>query len=115
MGCSKLCNVLFTYKLARLIQVSGVKANARHPGLVRTSIARNNDLFGRAVNFFIGDRRINVDKGVETLVYLASSREVEDVTGEFFIGCRIVASSDLSYDENLASELWSLSERLTRE
>ena len=115
MECSKLCNVPFNYKLARLIQGSGVTANALHPGLVRTSIARNNDLFGRVVNFFIGDRGINVDKGVETPVYLASSREVEGVTGEFFIDCRAVASSDLSYDENLASELWSLSEWLTRE
>ncbi|MCY4367793.1 MAG: SDR family oxidoreductase [Chloroflexi bacterium] len=114
-GRSKLCNVLFTYKLARLVQGSGVTVNALHPGLVRTSIARNNGLLGRVVNFFIGVRGIGVDKGAETLVYLASSPEVEGVTGEFFIDCRAVASSDLSYNENLASELWSLSERLTRE
>ncbi|MDE2780573.1 MAG: SDR family oxidoreductase [Chloroflexota bacterium] len=114
-GRSKLCNVLFTYKLARLVQGSGVTVNALHPGLVRTSIARNNGLIGRVVNFFIGVRGIDVEKGAETPVYLASSPEVEGVTGEFFIDCRAVASSDLSYDENLASELWNLSERLTRE
>jgi len=114
-GRSKLCNVLFTYELARRIQGSGVTVNALHPGLVRTAIARNNGLLGRVVNFFIGIRGISADKGSETLVYLASSPEVEGVTGRFFIDCRAVASSDLSYDEDLASELWSLSERLTSE
>ena len=114
-GRSKLCNVLFTYEMARRIQGSGVTVNALHPGLVRTSIARNNGLIGRVVNFFIGVRGIDVEKGAETPVYLASSPEVEGVTGEFFIDCRAVASSDLSYDEDLASELWSLSERLTSE
>ena len=114
-GRSKLCNVLFTYELARRIQDSGVTVNALHPGLVRTSIARNNGLLGRAANFFIGVRGVSADKGAETLVYLSSSPEVEEVTGRFFIDCRAVASSDLSYDENLASELWTLSERLTSE
>ena len=89
--------------------------NALHPGLVRTSIARNNGLLGRVANFFIGVRGVSADKGAETLVYLSSSPEVEEVTGRFFIDCRAVASSDLSYDENLASELWTLSERLTSE
>ena len=114
-GRSKLCNVLFTYDLARRIQDSGVTVNALHPGLVRTSIARNNGLLGRVANFFIGVRGVSADKGAETLVYLSSSPEVEEVTGRFFIDCRAVASSDLSYDENLASELWTLSERLTSE
>ena len=113
-GRSKLCNVLFTYELARRIRGSGVTVNALHPGLVRTGIARNNGLLGRVINFFIGVRGIDVDKGAETPVYLAASPEVESVTGEFFIDCRAVASSDLSYDESLASELWTLSERLTR-
>lgn len=112
-GRSKLCNVLFTYELARLIQDSGVTVNALHPGLVGTNFARNNGLIGRVANFFMGVRGISVDKGAETLVYLASSPEVEGVTGKFFIDCQAVPSSDLSYDENLASELWDLSQRLT--
>ena len=112
-GRSKLCNILFTYELARRLEGSGVTANALHPGLVRTNIARNNGLLGRVVNFFIGTRGVDAVKGAETLNYLATSPEVEGTTGKFFVDCRAVPSSALSYDGGLASDLWELSERLT--
>ena len=111
-GRSKLCNILFTYELARRLEGSRVTVNALHPGLVQTNIARNNGLLGRFVNFFIGARGVDADKGAETLVYLASSTQVEGVTGRFFIDCRDVPSSALSYDTELAARLWDMSERL---
>ncbi len=112
-GRSKLCNVLFTYELARRLEGSGVTVNALHPGLVRTRIARNNGVLGRVANFFIGVRGVDATRGAETPVYLASSPEVETVTGKFYIDCRAVASSPLSYETGLTAELWELSERLT--
>lgn len=112
-GRSKLCNVLFTYELARRLEGSGVTVNALHPGLVRTSIALNNGILGRIANFSIGVRGIDVTRGAETSVYLASSPDVEGVTGKFFMDCQPVPSSRLSYDTGLAAELWELSERLS--
>ena len=116
-GRSKLCNVLFTYELARRLAspegAPGVTVNALHPGLVRTNIARNNGLVGRVVNFFIGSRGVDARRGAETLVYLAASPEVEGVTGKYFVDCQPVPSSALSYDTDLAAGLWDLSERLT--
>ena len=111
-GRSKLCNVLFTYELARRLDGSGVTVNALHPGLVRTSIALNNGILGRIANFSIGVRGIDVTRGAETSVYLAASPEVEGVSGKFFVDRRPVPSSPLSYDTGLAAELWELSERL---
>ena len=113
-GRSKLCNVLFTYELSKRLEGTGVTANALHPGLVRTNIARNNGLLGRVVNFFIGARGINPEQGADTLIYLASSPNVEGVTGQYFINRRAVPSSALSYDPDLAAGLWDLSERLTK-
>ena len=110
---SKLCNILFTYELARRLEGENITANALHPGLVRTNIARNNGLLGRVVNFFIGVRGINVDRGAETPVYLAASPEVEGVTGRYFVDCRPVPSSSMSYDAGLAARLWDMSESLT--
>ena len=112
-GRSKLCNILFTYELARRLEGTGVTVNALHPGLVQTNIGRNNGLLGWAVNRFIGARGVDVDTGAETLVYLASSPEVEGVSGKYFVDCRAVPSSALSYDRELAARLWELSERLT--
>ena len=111
--CSKLCNILFTYELARRLEGSGVTVNALHPGLVRTNIARNNGLLGRVLNFFIGVLGVDAAKGAETLIHLATSPGVEGISGRYFVDCRAVPSSGLSYDAGLASDLWELSERLT--
>ena len=112
-GRSKLCNILFTYELSRRLEGTGITVNALHPGLVRTNIARNNGAVGRVVNFFIGARGVDTVQGAKTLVHLAAAREVEEVTGKYFVDCRPVPSSKLSYDPNLAARLWELSERLT--
>ena len=110
---SKLCNILFTYELARRLEGSGLTVNALHPGLVRTNIARNNGLLGRVVNFLIGAGGVNAVRGARTMIYLATSPEVEGLTGKYFVDSRAVQSSALSYDAGLASGLWELSERLT--
>ena len=112
-GRSKLCNLLFTYELARRLEGTGVTVNALHPGLVRTNIARNNGFLGRIVNFCIGARGVSAEQGADTLVYLASSPEVEGVSGQYFVKRRPVSSSILSYDTELASGLWDLSQKLT--
>ena len=112
-GRSKLCNLLFTYELARRLDGTGVTVNALHPGLVRTNIARNNGFLGRIVNFCIGARGVSAEQGADALVYLASSPEVEGVSGQYFVKRRPVSSSILSYDAELASGLWNLSQKLT--
>ena len=112
-GRSKLCNILFTYELSRRLEGTGITVNALHPGLVRTNIARNNGALGRVVNFFIGARGVDTVQGAKTLVYLAASQDVKEVTGKYFVDCRPVSSSALSYDPELAAGLWDLSERLT--
>jgi NAD(P)-dependent dehydrogenase (short-subunit alcohol dehydrogenase family) len=112
-GQSKLANVLFTYELARRLEGSGVTANAVHPGFVFTGFARNN---GAVFNFgmkLIGPFIRQADQGAQTSIYLASSPEVEGVSGKYFIDCKAVDSSPLSYDKALAEKLWQVSLELT--
>jgi NAD(P)-dependent dehydrogenase (short-subunit alcohol dehydrogenase family) len=112
-GQSKLANVLFTYELARRLEGSGVTANALHPGFVFTGFARNN---GAVFNFgmkLIGPFIRQADQGAQTSIYLASSPEVEGVSGKYFIDCKAVDSSPLSYDKELAEKLWQVSLELT--
>jgi hypothetical protein len=56
---------------------------------------------------------ISPEQGAETSLYLASSPEVEGVTGRYFIKCKPARSVKVSYDEDVARRLWETSENLT--
>jgi NAD(P)-dependent dehydrogenase (short-subunit alcohol dehydrogenase family) len=112
-GQSKLANVLFTYELARRLEGSGVTANAVHPGFIATGFARNNGLFFNLGMKLIGLFIRKPDQGAQTSIYLASSPEVEGVTGKYFVDCQPAESSPLSHDPALAEKLWQASLELT--
>jgi retinol dehydrogenase 14 len=112
-GQSKLANVLFTYELARRLEGTGVTVNVLHPGFIATGFARNN---GALYNFgmsLIGPFIRKPEQGAQTSIYLASSPEVEGITGKYFVDCEPVESSPLSYDKSLAEKLWQVSLELT--
>ncbi len=111
---SKLANVLFTYELARRLEGSGVTANCVHPGVVRTSFGRENQPFTwRVMNPVVTRFMRSAERGAETVVYLASSPEVEGLTGKYFVDLQPKTSSKRSYDLEAAVRLWEASERLT--
>ena len=113
-GQSKLCNVLFTYELARRLNGIGVTVNALHPGYVDTGFSLNNGFFFRVFAKF--SARLFGRKpaeGAQTSIYLAASPEVEGVTGKYFVNSKPEKSSPLSYDEELAKKLWQVSLELT--
>ncbi len=113
---SKLENLLVIYELARRLKDTQVTVNALHPGFVATSISQNaapGPLKGvmSVVGRFMG---ISAEEGAKTSIYLASSPEVEGVTGKYFVKCAPVASSQLSYDEALQKQMWEVSEELVK-
>jgi retinol dehydrogenase 12 len=110
---SKLANIYFTYELARRLQGSGVTVNALHPGFVATNFGRSNGgLFNPLFRLFqIG--AISPEEGAKTSIYLATSPEVEGVTGKYFDKCKPISSSPVSYDQDMARDLWDLSTQLT--
>ncbi|MCH8064950.1 MAG: SDR family oxidoreductase [Chloroflexi bacterium] len=126
---SKLANVLFTYELARRLEGTGVTANCLHPGAVYTGLLRYKGVVGAVVRTLIGASRpflLNTEQGAATSVYVASSPEVDGVTGHYFrkqefavwpmgfnAPVRAVRSSKQSYDESVARQLWEVSEALT--
>ena len=111
---SKLANILFTYELARRLQGTGVTANALHPGQVTTNIWRTNfGIFGPLLKWFIGLSGLTPEEGADTVIYLASSPEVDGVSGKYFVKRQATASSALSYDEQVARRLWEVSLALT--
>ncbi len=112
-GNSKLANILFTQALARRLQGSQVTTNCMHPGVVRTGFGHNTKgLMNFAVKTF-AMFFLTAEQGARTLVYLASSPEVEGVSGQYFYKCRRKKPSRAARDEQLAERLWQVSEDLT--
>ncbi|HYF40693.1 MAG TPA: SDR family oxidoreductase [Gemmatimonadales bacterium] len=110
---SKLANILFTYELARRLQGSGVTANCLHPGVIATRLLAEYmgvPFAGRALASTFGAKP---EQGAQTIIYLATSPEVESVSGKYFENARAVRSSRESYDEATARRLWELSAEMT--
>ena len=110
---SKLANVMFTYELARRLQGSGVTTNALHPGVVRTNFGRE-DAKGwmRLMLPVIRPFLKNPERGAATSLYLASSPDVEGVTGRYFANSKPKTSSKASQDTTAATRLWDVSAAL---
>ncbi|MCI0817168.1 MAG: SDR family oxidoreductase [Chloroflexi bacterium] len=116
-GDSKLANVLFTYELARRLKGSGVTANCLHPGVVRSGFGQNNGgfisfAFKSFYTLLTPVTKSNA-QGAKTSIYLASSPEVEGVTGKYFADSKETPSSPASHDEEAAKRLWEISEQMT--
>ncbi len=110
---SKLANVYFTYELARRLQGTNVTANCLHPGFVATRFGDNNSGWMRAV-FGVAKSLLAKSEadGAKASIYLASSPDVEGVSGKYFDNGKAVRSSPVSYDEEIGRELWRASEKL---
>ena len=112
-GKTKLANIMFTYELAERLEGTGVTANCMHPGGVNTNFGNNQggpmNLLFRLFKPFMR----SPEQGADTLIYLASSPEVEGMTGKYLADRKVKAASDAAYDETTRKRLWEASEELT--
>lgn len=110
---SKLALILFTYELDRKLKNTNISVNAMDPGIVATNFGKNNGL----LRFFLrrlikGRNDISAAEGAETVIFMATSPEISNIRGGYFIKNKQVKSSEDSYDQELAKELWEVSENL---
>ena len=112
-GRSKLATVVFSYELARRLSGTGVTANVLHPGLVRTGFASNLGAVPSAVfGFFLRFVGLTPEQGAQTSVYLASSPEVENVSGKYWEKSTVVRSDRAAYDKATWTRLWEVSDTM---
>lgn len=112
---SKLANIYFTYELARRLEGTGVTANCLHPGFVATNFGRSNGGLFTPIFRLFQMGAISPEEGAQTSIYLASSPEVEGVTGKYFDKKKAVPSSPISNDPLIATRLWEASQALLGE
>ncbi len=111
---SKLANVLFTYELARRLEGTRVTANCVHPGNVVTNINKEAAPWRRVAWTLLRPVLLSPEQGAETVIHLASSPELEGMTGKYFIKKTPVPSSAESYSLDAARRLWEVSADLTK-
>jgi len=114
-GRSKLANILFTRALAKRLAGSNVTANSLHPGLIATGIGQRNALARLVWKLVVKVRGgISVEEGAKTSVYLASSPEVEELSGGYYVRCRLaeLQTRPEAVSDAVAERLWKVSEEL---
>jgi NAD(P)-dependent dehydrogenase (short-subunit alcohol dehydrogenase family) len=112
---TKLENVLFTRELARRVDDTKITANAVHPGFVGSNFGREGDmgLLGDVGMVIARPFSISSAKGAQTSVYVASSADVESITGQYFYKCKVAKPSNHALDDGAAARLWDVSAEMT--
>jgi NAD(P)-dependent dehydrogenase (short-subunit alcohol dehydrogenase family) len=108
---SKLALMHFTYELADKLKGSGVVVNAMHPGWVKSNFGTGfyTGFYG-VINTISSPLQLTPEQGASTIIYLASSSEVGNLTGKYFIKKKDSKSSAASYDKQASEYLWELAE-----
>ncbi|MBC8079223.1 MAG: SDR family oxidoreductase [Gorillibacterium sp.] len=108
---SKLANILFTRELAVRLKGSTATTNCLHPGAVGTSIGVDRQTgFGKTILAMLRPFFLTPAQGAETAVYLATSAEVKEISGEYFYKKQLTPLPDKVKDPQLSSKFWAWSE-----
>ena len=96
---SKLCNVLFTYKLSSLLSHEKILVNALHPGVINTKLLK-------AAWGAFGD---SAEEGAKRILHLVDSNTAQNSSGGYYMNDRKTKSSPVSYDKEIQNKLWDIS------
>jgi len=111
---SKLANILFTRELARRLDGTNVTVNALHPGFAASRFGRDGDTgrLGDVAMLVTRPFAINAAQGALTSIHVASSPDVDGITGQYFSKCALATPSRAAQDDDAARRLWDASEQL---
>lgn len=109
---SKLAQVLFTRELSERLKESGVCVNSVHPGAVRTKWGDEAGALGIGIRL-ARPFMASAEKGAQTPIYVATSPELEGVSGKYFSNKKIKEPSSESKSDEEAKKLWEISSSLS--
>ena len=114
-GNAKLEQILFTKEFDRRFRADGLSASAFHPGVVASGFSGATGSAMRAVytSKLFARFLVPVEKGADTLVYLAEGKPgVDYPTGQYFVDREVARPKRQAEDPALARELWERSEAM---
>ena len=107
---SKLCNILFTKKLSDLTSKNNITVNCLHPGFVKTEFGKNNKgVISLVIKLLMNFFAITVEEGAKTIIHLANSEDVKDITGKYYYKSKIKQPSQYAENKSSADQLWNKS------
>jgi len=113
-GRSKLANILFSNELADRLEPFGITSNCVHPGTVASNFAGDGtgitSTFMRLLKPFFKTPQ----QGARTTIYVATSLDLEGITGKYFVDSKPAGTSGAAKNKALGKRLWELSEELIR-
>ncbi|XP_070697866.1 dehydrogenase/reductase SDR family member 13-like [Pempheris klunzingeri] len=109
---SKLCNILFTYELAKRLQGTDVTCYSLHPGAIKTEIGRHASFWWKLLlKPIISVFFVDVESGAQTTLHCALEPGIEHLSGHFFTQCApLLNIESKARDDAAARKLWELSE-----
>ncbi|KAF5302798.1 hypothetical protein FQA39_LY01978 [Lamprigera yunnana] len=113
-GNTKLCNILFTNELARRLSGGGVTTNSLHPGMVMTNLGRDVSNIVKVLYLWTYFFIRTSEAGAQTSIYVAVSKDCENITGQYFLNCKIGKAPAAAKDAKLALKLWEESEKYVK-
>ncbi|XP_023011679.2 retinol dehydrogenase 11 isoform X1 [Leptinotarsa decemlineata] len=105
---SKLCNILFTMKLAKLLKTTNVSVFSLHPGVIYTQIF--NSLQGISsiiVGYFAKYFFKTPEEGAQTIIHTALEQGIEVHSGKHFEECAITSTYGTAKDSILMDSIWN--------
>ncbi len=128
-GHSKLANIYFTTELARRVQDDGISVNAVHPGYVETELGHlrpedkarfvreekkpaKKSAGGGGPDLSSLGPPLSPEEGAATSILVASSPEVEGITGRYFADSVVTEITPIAADGEAAARLWGATEEL---
>ena len=104
---SKLCNIMFTKKLASVLDKERITANSLHPGVIGSDFWK--EAFSPLIHKLSSWMMTTPERGAETSIYLASSEEVKNYTGAYFVKSKVKFPSLLASNRKQIDKLWDWS------
>ena len=111
-GRSKLMMNAFTFALAQRLEGTGVTCNCLHPGVVATNIFNGSRGAFRVIVALMRPFMLDSKRGAECTLYAATSPDIAQVSGKYFVKSKIAKSSPLSRDPKMSAEIWQWTEKM---
>lgn len=113
-GASKIAQMMTVWELSDLLQGKGVTINAMHPGSVKSNIGHNNGKLYNLYSRYLVQPMLK-DPGIsgEAIHYLASSPDMEGVSGKFFHLTNEEIPAKHALNRDIGKQIFMLSKELT--